>query len=200
MLALVNCHFCSFFFDSSLPSVVICHIAQYLRPRDLGNLSEVNHHFHQLFNSPQFWKGIKVSWDRNSKIQIDPQVLKTIKSRGITELDIQTNHHTVESNIDLILQCLSHLEGLSFCSITLRICKSLQKFGLSGHLDKLKKLSCGYVFKSCWGKSHTEHFFTTLFKHLPSLEKVSFGSDDLFTHANELQVLRILSIVHKRLI
>lgn len=46
-------------------------------------------------------------------------MLKTIKSRGITELELRTNYHIVESNIDLILQCLPHLEGLSFCSITL---------------------------------------------------------------------------------
>ena len=79
----------------------------------------------------------------------------------------------MESNIDLILQCLPHLEGLSFCSITLRIRKSLQNFALSGHLDKLRKLFCGYVFKSHWEISHSEHFFTTLFEHLPSLEEVS---------------------------
>ena len=138
---------------------MICHIAQYLCPRDLGNLSKVSQHFHEIFNSPQLCKGIKISWDRNSKKKIDPQVLKTIKSRGITELGLQTNYHIVESNIDLILQCLPHLEGLSFCSITLRICKSLQKFALSGHLDKVRKLSCGYVFKSYWEISHTEHFF-----------------------------------------
>ena len=106
----------------------------------------------------------------------------------------------MESNIDLIVLCLPLLEGLSFCSITLRICKSLQKFALSGHLDKLMKLYCGHVFKSYWEISHTEHFFTTLFEHLPILEKVSFGSDDFFTHANELQVVRNLGIVHKRLI
>ena len=179
---------------------MICHSAQYLCPRDLGNLSKVNQQFHELFNSPQFWKGIKISWDRNSKIQIDPQVLKVIKSRGITEFELRTNYHIVESNIDLILQCLPHLEGLSFCSITSRICKSLQKFALSGHLDKLRKLSCGYFLKSYWKISHTEHFFTTLFEHLPSLEKVRFGGDDFFTHANELQVVRNLSIVHQRLI
>ena len=115
-------------------------------------------------------------------------MLKTIKSRGITELELRTNYHIVESNIDLILQCLPHLEGLSFCSITLRICKSLQKFALSGHLNKLRKLFCGYVFKSYWEISHIEHFFTTLFEHLPSLEKVSFESDDFFTDANGLQV------------
>ena len=32
------------FVERSLPSVVICHIAQYLSPRDLGNLSKVNHY------------------------------------------------------------------------------------------------------------------------------------------------------------
>lgn len=115
-------------------------------------------------------------------------MLKTIKSRGITELELRTNYHIVESNIDLVLQCLPHLEGMSFCSITLRICTSLQKFALSGHLDKLMQLFCGYVFKSYWEISHSEHFFTTLFEHLPSLEKVSFGSDEFFTDANELQV------------
>ena len=108
---------------------MICHVAQYLGPRDLGNLSKVITTFPSTVQFTQFWEGIKISWDRNSKLQIDPQVLKTIKSRGITELELRTNYHIVESNIDLILQCLPHLEGLSFCSIALRICKSLQKFG-----------------------------------------------------------------------
>ena len=166
--------------------MVIFHIAQYLSPTDLGNMSKVNQHFRQMFNSPKFWNGIKIlmpgiSMESNHdrKLKIDPQVLNTIKLRGITELELRSVCHVVGSEIDVILHSLPQLEGLSFHTTTIPICKALEKFVSNGDLINLKKLAFGYVDKHCWELSIVQHFFTNLLKQLPRLEEVSVGHDEV---------------------
>ena len=170
---------------------MIRHIAQYLSPRDLGSMSKVNQYFRQVFNSPQLWNGIKISWDRNSEMKIDPLVLETIKSRGITQLVIWTNYNIVERKIDLMLQCLPYLEGLSFYSTSLPIYKSLQKFASSCHLDKLRKLSFGHVFLSLWQLSNVDHVFTALFEQLPRLQELGFGRNEQLPSGYPMYELKV---------
>ena len=170
---------------------MICHIAQYLGPRDLGNMSKVSQYFRQVFNSPQLWNGIKILWDRNSKMKIDPLVLETIKSRGITELLIWTNYDIVERKIDLMLQCIPYLEGLSFYSTSLPIYKSLLKFASSCHLDKLRKLSFGHVFLSLWQLSNVDHVFTALFEQLPRLRELGFGRNEQLPSGYPMYELKV---------
>ena len=161
---------------------MVWHIAQFLTPSDLGNMTRVNRHFRQVFSSPHLWKGIKICLPRVEakcpKKKIDLQVLETIKLRRITELKICRIRHDFDNDMKVILQSLPQLERLSIDIVTLRMLRALEWAASSGHLN-LKKLGLGNVrmgFRSCNLQMLKPcHDYTSLLRQLPRLEEIHLG-------------------------
>ena len=127
----------------------------------------------------------------SGKIKIDIQVLETIKTRGITELDICVTNVHVENKISFILQSLPQLERLSLDATTRPIYKALRKAASSHHLVNIKKLAFGNVLQII-GYSQHQYPITDLLMQLPKLEEVSFGSVSGGTAWDPRNALRVI--------
>lgn len=157
---------------SSLPAVVIYHVAKYLSTRELQNMAEVGRYFRQVFNSPQLWKGRRITLSNYGFLMIDPQVLEILKVRRITDLSI----HNINFHLERMELPLSHLERLSFFRTTCHILLGLYKAASSGHLNHLKEIDFGFIHSGIQNRNNPiEVTFVDLFKCLPRMEEVSFA-------------------------
>jgi len=168
----------------SLPDVVMSHIAQFLSPSDLGNMRRVNQYFCQLFSSPHFWQGIKISMPRISakhgQLKIDLKVLETIKLRGIKELDLCRLYHNFDNDIRVILALLPQLEGLSIAATTAPKFRALCQAASSGSLNIKKLALLNGPLRVEMQQRYTvqQSMFTDLFMQLPRLEEVRIGDEN----------------------
>ena len=176
--------FIFFTWNRSLPDVVMSHIAQFLSPSDLGNMRRVNQYFRQLFSSPYFWQGIKISMPRISakhgQLKIDLKVLETIKLRGIKELDLCRLYHNFDNDIRVILALLPQLEGLSIAATTAPKFRALCQAVSSGHLNVKKLALLNGPLRVEMQQRYTvqQSMFTDLFMQLPRLEEVHIGYEN----------------------
>ena len=160
---------------TSLPTLVIYHIAQYLKRRDLENMAQVNRHLRNVFNAPRLWRDVQIrilGKDRLGRDRLgrDPQSLQILKVRGVTDLEF--------SNVffDLPIATLHHcLERLSLHVTKSSTLEVLFNAASNGHLCNLKSLAFGDLDYKIGHKSRVT--FLSLFKSLPMMEEVSFGRD-----------------------
>ena len=158
-----NCHFPF----TSLPTLVIHHIVQYLNRRDRLNMAQVNRHLRKVFNSPRIWKDVKM---RITSKKIDPQALEILRIRGVTDLDV------FDSVFELQITTLQHrLERLSLRVTTSSTLEVLFNAASSGHLKNLKSLAFGNLDYRIGRKSRVT--LLSLFKSFPMVEEVSLGHD-----------------------
>lgn len=171
-----NCHFPF----TSLPTLVVYHIAQYLKRRDLENMAQVNRHLRNVFNTPRLWRDVQIrilgmKTDPQS-LRIpgkkpDPQSLQILKVRGVTDLEFRN------VRFDLPVATLHHcLERLSLHVTRSSTLEVLFNAASNGHLCNLKSLAFGDLDYKIGHKSRVT--FLSLFKSLPMMQEVSFGRDD----------------------
>ena len=158
-----NCHFPF----TSLPTLVIHHIVQYLNRRDRLNMAQVNRHLRKVFNCPRIWKDVKI---RIPAKKIDPQALKILGVRGVTDLDVC--NIVFELQITTLHHRLQRLSLRVTSSSTLEV---LFNAASSGHLNNLKSLAFGNLDYKIGRKSRVT--LLSLFKSFPMMEEVSFGHD-----------------------
>lgn len=171
-----NCHFPF----TSLPTLVVYHIAQYLKRRDLENMAQVNRHLRNVFNTPRLWRDVQIRiLDKKTDPQSfripgekpDPQSLQILKVRGVTDLEFRNVW------FDLPVATLHHcLERLSLHVTKSSTLEVLFNAASNGHLCNLKSLAFGDLDYKIGHKSRVT--FLSLFKSLPMMEEVSFGRDD----------------------
>ena len=169
-----NCHLPF----TSLPTLVIHHVAQYLNRRDLENMAQVNRYLRKVFNSPRLWKDVKI---RILDKEIDPQALEILRVRGVTDLEFRN------VMFDLPIATLHlRLERLSLRMTRSSTLEVLFKAASNGHLYNLKSLAFGDFDYEIGQKSRVT--FLSMFKSLPMIEEVSFGRDSSFIERQELRV------------
>ena len=171
-----NCHFPF----TSLPTLVIHHIAQYLNRGDRQNMAQVDRYLRKVFNSPRLWKDVKIHLPANYK-KTDPQALEILRVRGVTDLDV------CNDVFELHITTLQHrLERLSLHVTKSSTLEVLSQAASSGHLCNLKSLAFGNLDYRIGRRSRVT--FLRLFKHLPMVEEVSFGYDSSFNEDQEIRV------------
>lgn len=159
---------------SSLPDDVVYCLAQYLSPREMEIMAQLNRHFREIFNSPHLWKDVKLKIRLRGK-QIASDAIEILKVRGIRSLEISFLNAPFLNPPEIIQPFLCpRLEELSFPLTSQRSLEALYKAASEGKL-KPRKLAFGRV--DVYGK--LKPTFEEVFKSLPSVEEVSFDSVDL---------------------
>lgn len=174
---------------TSLPTLVIYHIAQYLKRRDLENMAQVNRHLRNVFNTPRLWRDVQI---RILGKKTDSQSLQILKVRGVTDLEF--SNVLFDLPIATLHHCLERLSVHVTWSSTLEV---LFNAASNGHLCNLKSLAFGDLDYKIGHKSRVT--FLSLFKSLPMMEEVSFGRDSparFFNRGNYVPLTDEVSIYY----